>query len=304
MQRVVSLLPSCTEIVCALGGGGRLVGRSHECDFPANVKALPACTEAKVDSNRPSADIHRQVGALLEQALSIYKVDAARLKALKPDLVLTQAQCEVCAVSLADVESALAEWTGARPRVLSLSPQRLVDIWDDFRRVAEALGLEDLGRSVVKPLKTRCVDIIEKTAAMKKRQSVACLEWLDPLMAAGNWVPELVELSGGRNLFGVAGKHSPWMKWEDLCAADPDVLVLMPCGFDISRTLRELPALAGRPEWPRLRAVKNHRVFVADGSAFFNRPGPRIVDSMEILAEVLHPLLFEPRHMGEGWERI
>jgi iron complex transport system substrate-binding protein len=303
-QRVVSLLPSCTEIVCELGAAGCLVGRSHECDFPAAVQVLPVCTAARLDSVKPGAEIHRDVTTLLEQSLSLYTVDVAQLRALKPDLILTQAQCEVCAVNVDDVERALGEWTGARPRVLSLSPRRMVDIWDDMRRVAESLGLEDCGRTAIKPLKTRCVDVIEKVAGMTRRQSVACIEWLDPLMAAGNWVPELVELAGGRNLFGEAGKHSPWMKWEELVAADPDVIVVMPCGFDLSRALRELPALAGRPEWETLSAVKNHRVYVTDGNAFFNRPGPRIVDSLEILAEVLHPVLFEPRHQGGGWERI
>jgi iron complex transport system substrate-binding protein len=241
---------------------------------------------------------------LLEASLSIYKVDVIRLKSLKPDLILTQSQCAVCAVSEADIEKALADWTGRKPRILSLSPQRLVDIWDDFRRVAETLGIEDLGRSAIKPLKTRCVDIIEKTAGMSKRPTVACIEWLEPLMVAGNWVPELIDLAGGRDVLGEAGRHSAWVNWEKLVAADPDVLLIMPCGFDISRTLRELPALAGKPEWKKLRAVKNHRVYVTDGNQYFNRPGPRIVDSMEIIGEVLHPLIFEPKHKGDGWEQI
>ncbi len=302
--RIVSLLPSATEIVCTLGAEHFLVGRSHECDFPEVIRHLPVLTRARLDSAKPSGDIHRQVGELISNALSIYDVDTAQLRALKPDLIITQAQCNVCAVSVDDLEKALSEWTGAKPAVLSLSPRRLVDIWDDMRRVAEALGIEDLGRSAIKPLKTRCVDVIEKVAAMKKRPGVVCVEWLNPLMAAGNWVPELVDLAGGRDLLGDAGKHSAWIAWEAVVKADPDVLYLMPCGFDISRTLRELPALTGRKGWSDLRAVRNHRVFVADGNACFNRPGPRIVDSLEILAETLHPLLYEPKHKGTGWEQL
>jgi iron complex transport system substrate-binding protein len=303
-SRVVSLLPSCTEIVCALGVEARLVGRSHECDFPPSIQNLPVCTAARLDSAQPSAAIHQQVGRLLEHALSIYQVDTGKLRELKPDLILTQAQCEVCAVSLGDVERALAGWTGTQPQVLSLSPRRLVDIWDDFRRVAEALGLGDNGRSTLKPLKLRCVDIIEKTASMTRRPTVGCIEWIDPLMAAGNWVPELVDLAGGRDVLGEPGRHSAWTNWAKLLDADPDVLVIMPCGFDLTRTLRELPVLANRPEWGQLRAVKNHRVYVTDGNAYFNRPGPRIVDSLEILAEVIHPTLFDPKHKGDGWEQV
>lgn len=299
--RIVSLLPSATEIVCVLGCGHQLVGRSHECDFPEEVRRLPVCTGAKIDATAGSGAIDREVKGLLEQSLSLYRVDIARLKELRPDFILTQAQCEVCAVNLPEVERALAGWTAARPQLLSLSPQRLADVWEDMRRVAQALGVADGGRDVLRGLKTRCVDVIEKACGAGRRPTVACIEWIDPLMAAGNWVPELVELAGGANLFGEAGRHSPWMSWEQLVEADPEVIVVMPCGFDLPRTRLELAGLSRKPEWPGLRAVKTGRVFPTDGSQFFNRPGPRLVDSLEILAELFHPEIFAPKHAGDGW---
>src|SRR5689334_3284659 len=178
--RIVSLLPSATEVVCALGLSARLVGRSHECDFPEAVRGLPACTEPKLDPKAPSAEIHRQVTSLLENALSIYQVDCERLRELKPDVILTQAQCEVCAVTFADVERAVMDWTGATPRIISLSPQRMVDVWNDIRMVAEALGVAERGREMIKQLKVRVVNVIEKAVLTAHRPSVACIEWLDP----------------------------------------------------------------------------------------------------------------------------
>ncbi len=299
-RRIVSLLPAATEIVCALGAGARLVGRSHECDFPPEVRALPACTEG-FTAGETSGEIHQQVMQRLESSAPLYCVNEALLRDLCPDLILTQAQCDVCAVSLHEVERIAAKMFHP-PQILALAPQKLSDVWDDITRVGTALGLPDNGRDTLKRLKNRCVDIIMQTAAMTRRPAVACIEWFDPLMAAGNWVPELVEFAGGKNLFGEAGKHSPWMKWEELAARDPDVLVLMLCGFDLARTRRELPALTAKVEWPKLRTVKTNRVYLADGSQFFNRPGPRLVDSLEILAEILHPDLFKFGHRGTGWE--
>jgi iron complex transport system substrate-binding protein len=305
MPRIVSLLPSATEIVCALGCREQLVGRSHECDFPAEVCSLPACTESKLDSTLSSAEIDRKVKSLLQDALSIYRVDADRLHALRPDVILTQAQCEVCAVSLPEVEQTVAGWSAGatRTRLVSLSPQRLVDIWGDILAVAAALGVEESGRALVRQLKNRVVDVIAKAAMVKRRPSVACIEWLDPLMAAGNWVPELVDLAGGSNLFGEAGKHSPWLNWEAMQEHDPEIIVAMPCGFNLARTRHELSALTTRPGWQKLQAVRTRRVYVVDGNQFFNRPGPRLVESLEMLAEMVHPKLFQFGHEGRGWSR-
>ena len=302
--RIVSLLPACTEVVCALGLEGRLVGRSHECDFPASVRRLPICTAPKINPESASAEIDRDVKALARQALSLYRVDGEQVRALKPDFILTQAQCAVCAVSLAEVEAAVAGWTGGRPRLISWSPSRLTEFWTELARVGEELGVAGSARELVRELKGRVADVIVKSAQVTRRPSVACIEWLDPLMAAGNWVPELVELAGGKNLFGEPGKHSPWLDWNALRERNPEVLVVMPCGLDLARTELEMPALTSRLGWSKLRAVQRNNVCVTDGNAFFNRPGPRLVESLEILGEILQPGYFSFGHEGRGWRRF
>jgi iron complex transport system substrate-binding protein len=304
MPRVASLIASATEIVAALGARDQLVARSHECDYPADVTGLPAVTAPKLDITRPSGEIDRQVKALLEQALSVYRVDAEKLRDLAPDLIITQTQCEVCAVSLGDVETALADWTDAAPRIVSLAPNALADIFADIERVADALGLAERGRTLTAQMRARIDAVADHASRATRRPRIAAIEWIDPLMAAGNWVPELVALAGGENLFGESGRHSPWMEWRDLVAADPDVILVLPCGFDIARSIKEMRVLTARPDWHTLRAVRNDAVFVADGNQYFNRPGPRLVESLEILAELLHPDLFPARHAGTGWIRL
>lgn len=302
MDRVVSLLPSSTEIVHALGLSDRLVGRSHECDHPPELAHLPVLTEPKLDPQAPSAEIDARVKQLVSDGLSIYRVDAETLRALDPSLILTQTQCEVCAASTGDVEAALAGWVGSRPRIVSLEPSTLGDVWEDVLRIAEALGAPERGAELTAALADRVTEVAERTQRIRSHPSVACLEWLDPLMAAGNWVPELVTLAGGRNLLGRGGAHSPWLELEALVAADPDVIIALPCGFDLARTRAEMAGLTARPEWSGLRAVREDRVFVTDGNQYFNRPGPRLVDSLEILAEILHPGEFAPARRGAGWE--
>lgn len=290
-------------MVCALGCGAQLVGRSHECDFPGEITKLPVCTATKLAPNSSSREIDGQIQQLLGASLSLYELDTRRMQELKPDLILTQAQCDVCAASEAEVAAALGNWPGSPPQLLSLSPHRLADVWDDFRRVAIALGEAEHGKEVVRALKIRCVDVIEK-ACMLERPSVACLEWLDPLMGAGNWVPELVELAGGKNLFGKAGQHTGRVSWEELRAANPDVIIALPCGFDLARTRHEMNPLLNLPGWRELNAVRQQRVFLCDGSAYFNRPGPRLVESLEILGEILHPEKFRFGREGAGWQRL
>lgn len=303
-KRIISLLPSCTEIVCALGFGDQLVGRSHECDFPPEIARLPVCTSSKINSAATSKEIDDQVKGRLQDALSLYEVDLVKIKELRPDIILTQAQCEVCAVSESNLRSALGEQLSFQPEIISLSPKHFADVWDDFATVARAMDCAERGKEIVREYKTRVVNIIEKTAGLKNRPNVACIEWIEPLMAAGNWIPEMVELAGGRNLFGEAGKHSPWFEWDKLVERDPSIIIFLPCGFDIARTRRELEVLAKRPEWKRLRAVSSGKVFLADGNQYFNRPGPRLVDSLEIFAEMIQPKLFSFGHEKKGWERL
>lgn len=302
--RIVSLIASATEIVCALGYREQLVGRSHECDFPRSVSELPVCTEPKLQTEVSSREIDEQVKRILTEALSVYRVDAEKLRALRPDVVVTQSHCEVCAVSLRDVEQALCDWIESRPQIVSLEPDSLGDVWRDIRRVATAFDAAARGEELVAELQQRMSRVQGTAATLAQRPTVACIEWIDPLMAAGNWMPELVEMAGGVNLFGVAGKHSPWMTWEELRAKDPDVIVVLPCGFDIARSRQEMPALTQKPDWKELHAVREHRVYVADGNQYFNRPGPRLAESLEILAEILHPAPFSVGHKGAGWELL
>ena len=303
MPRIVSLIASATEIVCALGFEDQLVARSHECDYPESVKRLPIVTGPKFDPDGTSYEIDQRVKAIVQESLSVYRVDGAKLRDLNPDVIVTQAHCEVCAVSLREVERTVCAWLQSCPKLISLSPNNLADVWDGIETVAVELSVLERGREVLAGLRQRINAIAERARALPNRPTVACVEWLDPLMAAGNWMPELVELAGGVNVFGEAGKHAPWMTWGQLVAADPNVIVLLPCGFDIARTRRDLAVLADRPEWARLKAVRARRAFIADGNQFFNRPGPRLVESLEILAELLHPEAFAFGHEGTGWER-
>jgi len=299
--RIASLLPSGTEIVCALGFREALVGRSHECDFPAGLDALPVLTESAFGGGGPSAAIDRDIRALVEEGLSIYRVDAERLKSLAPDLIVTQDQCKVCAVSLDTVEAALRAWTGAAPRVVSLVPAGLATVWDDFAHVAAALDAEAAGASLIAGLKMRTEGIAARAQALSERPRVACIEWIEPLMAAGNWIPELVALAGGEDLFGVAGAHAPWIEPAALAEADPDVIVVMPCGFGVDRVAEEMAALEALPFWRDLKAVRGGHVALVDANHYFSRPGPRLVDSLEILAEILHPGVFDFGHAAKGW---
>jgi iron complex transport system substrate-binding protein len=302
MERIASLLPSTTEIVCALGQGAALVGRSHECDFPPEVAALPALTEPKLAARAGSRAIDDRVKQLVRDGLSVYRVDAEKLRALAPSVVLTQDQCDVCAASSTDLEAALSAWTGARPRIVSLAPQTLGDVWGDLVSVATALGIPERGEALAQALAYRITHVSERTLRIRPQPRVAAIEWIEPLMAAGNWMPELVALAGGTNVFGEIGRHSPWLEWQALRAADPDVIVVLPCGFDLARTRSEMAPLAAQPGFGELRAVRSGRIYLTDGNQYFNRPGPRLVESLEILAEILHPEEFEAKHLGTGWE--
>ena len=304
MPRILSLIASSTEIVCALGFEGQLVGRSHECDFPTSVQSLPFCTEPKFNVDGTSAEIDQRVKSILQEALSVYRIDEIKLKELKPDIIITQSQCEVCAVSMSDVNKAVSGLIGSKPQIVSLEPNQLTDLWNDINLVSEALKVPNEGKKLVHELKQRIKNIEDEARKIVKKPTVACIEWIDPLMAAGNWMPELVELGGGINLFGESGKHSPWMNWDNLKESDPDIILILPCGYNIERTKSEMTPLIEKPDWFQLKAVKNRQVYITDGNQYFNRPAPRLVESLEIIAEILHPIYFNFSHENTGWELL
>ena len=282
IPRIVSLLPSATEIVCALGFQDALVGRSHECDFPRGVERLPVCTAPKVGGADTRA-IHASVSAILQDDISVYRVDSDLLRELQPTHIVTQIQCEVCAVSLRDVEAAIADWTGIAPKLIPLNPQSLDDVFDDIRRTAAALGTD--GQSLVSAMRSKMQAIATSSPVQKPR--VVIIEWIEPLMVAGNWMPALVAMAGGTDVLGDDGQPSSWITWDDLEGADPDIIIVAPCGFRIEDSQRDLHLLSSNPTWRSLRAVRNENVFVVDGNQFFNRPGPRLVESLEILAGIV-----------------
>jgi len=300
-QKIVSLLPSATEIVYTLGLGQNLVGRSHECDFPEEVKQLPVCSEANFPDGLSSAAIDTQVKEILADALSVYTVKREVIKQLAPDVVITQAQCQVCAVSLTEVEQALENYLDKEAKVISLQPNSLEDIFNDIKIVAAGLHVPEEGERVVEELQER-VDIIRhKLKFIETKPTVACIEWLEPMMLSGNWLPGLVNIAGGTNLLTTPGAHSPYIDWNDIRLHDPEIIIVMPCGFSIERTLKEVDILLELPGFGELKAVKNNRVYIADGNQYFNRPGPRIVDSVEILAEIINPKQFIFGYEGNGW---
>ncbi|MBA4132952.1 MAG: cobalamin-binding protein [Hyphomicrobium sp.] len=299
--RVISLIASATEILHALGAGGSQVARSHECDYPPGVLDLPQLTRAKFKVHgATSAEIDRSVKGLMEQGLAVYEVDADRMRALAPDVILTQDQCEVCAVSLADVEAALCTWTDSSARIVSLRPHTLSDVYADIVSVAEAIGRPAAGAELVASMQARIAEIAASVEG-RPRRTLGFVEWIEPPMSGGHWMPELITAAGGISPFGVSGENSPWVSWEDFAAADPDILLVGPCGYEIATSLPEMEALRGHPVFKSLRAVREGRVFVADGNAFFNRPGPRLVESAEILAEIMHPDVRTYGHLGEAY---
>lgn len=300
--RIISLLPSATEIVAALGLQDCLVGRSHECDFPPGVEHLPICSRPRIVTGGTSREIDARVRDVLSQGLSMYRVDPDLLEQLSPDVILAQSQCAVCAVTPGDVGRALCAWHGRipQPRTLSLEPHDLGGVWASILEVGVALGVGDVALDLVHALLDRLKSVQERASRLD-HPTVVNLEWAAPVIVAGNWMPELIDLAGGRSLLGMAGQHSPCVTWSALAEADPDVILLTPCGFSIEQTRADLMELRQAPEWGALRAVQTGAVYLVDGNQYFNRPGPRLVESAEIIAEILHLGVFNFGHHGEGW---
>ncbi|MEH2309882.1 MAG: cobalamin-binding protein [Nostoc sp.] len=302
--RIVSLIPSGTEILATLGLVNAIVGRSHECDYPPEIHNRPICTQARLNSNASSSQINDDVNNLLQSALSIYEIKTDVLEQLQPTHILTQDQCDVCAVSLDEVEKAVATLIHSKPQIISLQPNILQDVWADIERVGNTFKVDSV--KVLENLEARVKICQQKIQGLSLNEvpTVACIEWTDPLMIAANWIPELVNLAGGHSLFSVTGQASSILPWETLIASNPDIIVFMLCGFDLNRTRQEAKLLTQRSDWEKLHATQAGRVYITDGNSYFNRPGPRLVDSLEILAEILHPEIFQYGYKGIGWEPL
>jgi iron complex transport system substrate-binding protein len=302
--RIVSLIPSATEIVAKLGLSDAIVGRSHECDYPPEVINLPVCTQARLNGHAKSGSIDKEVNDILQSALSIHEINVDVLEKLHPTHIITQDQCNICSVSLLEVEKAVAQLTHSSPQIISLRPNTLEDLWSDIERVSHTFGVDSV--EILENLEARVRICKRKLQGLPVTEmpKVACIEWTEPLMTAANWVPELIHLAGGQPLFSLMGGPATLVKWEALIASNPDVIIFMPCGFDLNRTQLEADILTQRPEWKKLHAAQTGRVFITDGNAYFNRPGPRLVDSLEILAEILHPDIFDYGYKGTGWQPL
>ncbi len=302
-MRVATLLPSATEMVHFAGAASTLVGVTHECDYPLGVERLPKLTSSKVQSDSmTSAEIDAAVGALTDEG-SIYALDADLLERLSPDLVVTQGLCEVCAVSMNVVEAAVSGM-GHAPEILSLNPSSLGDVLGDAARIGEVLGRGEETRARITALEERLVRVEDAVAGLP-RPRVGCIEWLDPPFSAGHWVPEMVRLAGGEEIFAGPGEVSARLDWKRVFETDPEVLILMPCGFDAGRAEREARALLpDLPGWSELSALREGRVWVVDANSYFSRPAPRLVDGVEILARILHPGVFADPPEREDARRL
>ena len=302
-MRIVSLIASGTEIVAALGQAEKIVGRSHGCDFPALVKHQPVLTEAKCLTDGNSSEIDRSVREILELSTSVYKVDIELLKQLKPDVIVTQTQCEICAVSLKDLHGFLKDELSHQVDIVNLNANSLSDFYHDIEKVASALQVETTGRELIQGLRNR-MDTLETTLAGLPAPKVICLGWLDPLMTSGNWIPELVQKANAEELLAKPMENSYVFQFERLLELQPEFLIVMPCGFPIERTEQETAILTSHNDWNRLRCVQDRKVFIVDGHSYFNRPAPRLLDSLEILAEILHPGKTEEKHKLRAWKPL
>ncbi|MEX2177509.1 MAG: cobalamin-binding protein [Gemmatimonadaceae bacterium] len=289
-MRIVSLLPSATEIVCALGLDDHLVGVTHECDYPRSVLGLPKVTNTLIPppTDASSAEIDALVRDRLGGQSALYTLNMAALERLRPDLIVTQALCDVCAVSEDEVKNAACSLPGT-PRVLNLEPETLEQVLDCVRVVGEAAGVASRAGDVVRSLRARVQAVADRDRAVRTRPRVALLEWLDPPFSTGHWNPELVRLAGGEDGLGRTGEKSRTLTWDEVIAWRPEVVVISCCGFTTERALQDVGPLRDVPGWDDLPAVRDQRVYVTDGSAYFSRPGPRLVNSLELLAHVIHP---------------
>jgi iron complex transport system substrate-binding protein len=302
-MRICSLLPSSTEILFALGLGDSVVGVTHECDFPPEASKKPALIRPRVDPHAAPAELDRQVMELVKRGEGIYAVDAELLASLSPDLIVTQDLCHVCAASPDDLAAALTRFA-KRPRVLSLTPHSLGDVWDDIRRVGEATSRRREAQALAITLEQRVAAIEMKAAQSSRRPRVVCLEWLDPYYVGGHWVPEMVAKAGGVDALGKSGEPSFRVTAEQIADSNADVIVVMPCGYDLSRTVEGYHEAQIPESWNALPAVRNRRIFAVDANSYFSRPGPRLADGVEVLAHILHPDLFPSGFPADSFRAV
>jgi len=287
-MRIISLLPSATEIICGLGLREQLVGVTHECDYPLDVASLPKVTKTLIPHDATSGEIDLLVRERLKTHAALYSLNMDVVTQLEPDLIVTQSLCDVCAVAQSEVQAAASSLPG-NPKVINLEPSCLNDVFHCIVQVGDAANQSERASRYVAQLQARVDAVAKRSESILKRPSVMLLEWIDPPFCAGHWSPELVAIAGGREAIGVAGQRSVTTAWERILQADPEVLLIACCGFNVQRTLEDLPILESHQGWRSLACVRSGRVHVVDGSAYFSRPGPRLVDSLEILAHVLHP---------------
>lgn len=307
-MRIISLLPAATEWVCALGAKQNLVGRSHACDYPASIQHLPVLTSTKYDLGKSSGEINSSVSKVVQQGLSLYHLDLFQMRALKPDLILTQSQCKVCAVSMDTLESSVQTWVDGQPRLLSVEPMTFKRVLETGLRIGKAVGrgkeaMEFIAKAEKKLFVLRTHMGLEKRSESRLFPKVVCIEWMEPIMTASHWMPDVADLAGGRALLSEKGERSKYVSWDKLKASDPDILAIMPCGFSIQQARNDLPSLTNRDGWSALKAVRNKNVFLFDGNAYFNRPGPRLYRSTELLAAAIRPNVSQELAI-QPWEMV
>tara|TARA_B100001559_G_C16415016_1_gene582251 strand:+ start:49 stop:945 length:897 start_codon:yes stop_codon:yes gene_type:complete len=295
-MKIVSLIPSATEIIAALNLSKNLVGVSHECDYPKEILELPKLTDSKIKVEQSSLKIDNDIKKILEKSLSVYEVKSSLLKELNPDVIITQSQCSVCAVSLKDVEECLEKFINKKPLLIDLKPNTFDEVLEDIIHVGKKLNKKEESDFLVKNIKNEMSKIKKKTSKLKVK-NVLCIEWVEPIMTAGNWIPQLVEFAGGKNILAKSGENSNFIKFEQIKFKEVDIVIFMPCGFDIKRSKKEI--LKANIDY--LNILKDKKLFIVDGNKYFNRPGPDLLESTRILAEIIHPDIFPAKQNIKRW---
>ncbi len=298
-MKIISLIPSATEIIAALNLSKNLVGVSHECDYPKEILELPKLTDSKIKLEQSSLKIDKDIKKILEKSLSVYEVKSSLLKKLNPDVIITQSQCSVCAVSLKDVEECLEKFINKKPLLIDLKPNTFEEVLQDIINIGKKLNRKEKSNSLVKNIKNEVNEIKAKTLNSKIK-NILCIEWIEPMMTAGNWIPQMVEFAGGKSILTESGKNSNFIKSDEINFEKVDIIIFMPCGFNIERSKKEI--LRANIDYSSI--LKNKKAFIVDGNKYFNRPGPDLLESTKILAEIIHPDIFPSKQNLKRWISI